>query len=76
MELEESYYTVVKTVEGRDCDHGFCKLYAFEHGDDIFQIGIYEGDKVISIFKNIDRVFVEAFKKELIENTEEGKSDD
>jgi hypothetical protein len=51
--LEESYYTVTKVTEGYDYDHGACKLYAFEHGDAVFEVGIYD-DKVISILEIVD----------------------
>jgi|TARA_R110001583_G_scaffold177022_1_gene332005 hypothetical protein len=51
IDIEESYYTITKVTESYDCDQGSCKLYEFEYGDKTFQVGIYEGDKVISILE-------------------------
>ena len=51
IDIEESYYTITKVTESYDCDQGNCKLYEFEYGDKTFQVGIYEGDKVISILE-------------------------
>ena len=60
IDIEESYYTVTKVIESQDCDHGACKLYFFEHDGGVFQVGIYEGDEVISIFETVD---VEQYNK-------------
>ena len=51
IDIEESIYTITKVTESYDCDQGSCKLYEFEYGDKTFQVGIYEGDKVISILE-------------------------
>ena len=55
IDIEESYYTITKVTESYDCDQGNCKLYEFEYGDKTFQVGIYEGDKVISILEERDK---------------------
>ena len=59
IDIEEDYYTVTKALDIHD-DHGPATLYFFEHDGCVFQVGIYEGNKVISIFETMD---VEQYNK-------------
>ena len=59
MHIEESYYTIVKTEDSHDCDHGPCTLYSIKdrcaaEGETV-EVGLYldtpDGVPRISILK-------------------------
>ncbi len=45
MQIEESYYTIVKIEDEHDCDHGPCSIYSIKDsigtGGETVEIGLY-----------------------------------